>query len=80
TASATTTETMMLMDTYKAWRTTYPGYMESGKLFEEGAPNANVRHSGKANVSYLDGSGKLQSSAYLLERSSGAHTFWDVTQ
>ncbi|MCM8535603.1 MAG: type II secretion system GspH family protein [Lentisphaeraceae bacterium] len=80
TANATTTETMMLMDTYKAWRVTFPSYMDVSQLLEGESDEINLKHFGKANVTFLDGSGALKTASYFLERSSGSHTFWDVTQ
>ncbi|MCH2205255.1 MAG: hypothetical protein MK132_05215 [Lentisphaerales bacterium] len=48
------------------------------KLIIEGESGIIARHLGKANVTYLDGSGKAHSSAYLMSKSSGDNTFWHI--
>jgi prepilin-type N-terminal cleavage/methylation domain-containing protein len=79
-ASGNPTETMLFIDSYNKWRSSWPGYLEINKLHADGEPGVIARHLKKANVHYLDGSGRLRSINYLIGRSSTSHTFWDVEQ
>jgi prepilin-type N-terminal cleavage/methylation domain-containing protein/prepilin-type processing-associated H-X9-DG protein len=72
---ATPTKTMMLMDSHQKYRSSWG--VSSAVLIDAGEQNNVARHLGKANVSYLDGSGKARSVAYLLERTAVTHTFWN---
>lgn len=77
-ALASPTETMMLIDSYNRWSAAWPGYLNMAKLITDGEPGIIARHLGKANVTYLDGSGRSQSAAYLMSKSSGEDTFWHI--
>lgn len=77
---ADTSETSLLMDSYKNWRSSKPGYMKNSHLIE--APNNEniARHNFKANVTFLDGHGVSKSANSLLSLNSPQHTFWDPEQ
>ena len=80
TRQATSSETCMLMDSYKNWRTTSPFYMKDSHLFVGPLEENIARHNLKANVTFLDGHGVAKSVSYLLSKRPNQDTFWDPEQ
>ncbi|MCH2209220.1 MAG: type II secretion system GspH family protein [Lentisphaerales bacterium] len=76
--TATPEETMMLIDSYKNWPRSRSGYMDPDKVVIGAADEIIAKHLKKANVSFLDGSAKGKSPAYLYQRNQWSHTFWDL--
>ena len=74
---ATANETMLLMDAYSNWRSIGIGNMKNGHLILDSVKTNVVRHGKKANVIYLDGSGKARTSAFFLSKNDNTDTFWD---
>lgn len=79
-ATASPSETCLLMDSYDAWRSTGNYNMNLIRLVTDGEPYVIARHLGKANVSYLDGSTKPKSVSFLLSTSDWNCAFWDPEQ
>lgn len=79
-SKATLQETMLLMDSYIFFRAAWTSGFELSKLTQETPQTRIARHSGKANVTYLDGHGTAISYKSLLTMSSDNHTFWDPEQ
>ena len=67
------------MDSYHKFRGIYPNYMISAKLTDGPLEENIARHGLKANVIFLDGSGKAKSHSFLLSK-NGNDTFWDAEQ
>jgi prepilin-type processing-associated H-X9-DG protein len=76
----TTSDTCLLMDSFKNWPGTNYWYMNDSKLIEPVANERIARHQLKANVTYLDGHGLSVSAAFLKAKSTNIDTFWDPTQ
>jgi prepilin-type N-terminal cleavage/methylation domain-containing protein/prepilin-type processing-associated H-X9-DG protein len=76
-SSATTGETLLLMDSHETFRSAWVVSFTMEKLIEAEAMIRIARHSNKTNITFLDGSSSSKSVKYCLERSSGDHTFWD---
>ncbi|MCM8530278.1 MAG: type II secretion system GspH family protein [Lentisphaeraceae bacterium] len=75
---ATSTETALLIDSYNNWPRMRANYFVAEKV-QEGTDQVKIaRHFNKANVSFLDGSSKAKSAAYLYTKTSWLDTFWDI--
>ncbi|MCM8533827.1 MAG: type II secretion system GspH family protein [Lentisphaeraceae bacterium] len=75
--SATASETVMLMDSYKWWVQTQHDQMEKPKLLNESKEWRIARHLLKANITYLDGHSTSKTASFLLSKNDPNDTFWD---
>jgi prepilin-type N-terminal cleavage/methylation domain-containing protein/prepilin-type processing-associated H-X9-DG protein len=76
----TSSDTCLLMDSYKNWPGTNNWYMNDTKLIDPPEKERIARHQLKANVMYLDGHGLSVSVPFLKSKSVNTDTFWDPTQ
>lgn len=73
-----TSETCMLMDSYREWTGAHPWNMNHpSRIQTEGNGYKIARHLIRANVIFLDGHGKSKSDQFLLNQNDPAGTFWD---
>ncbi|MCM8530846.1 MAG: hypothetical protein NE330_06780, partial [Lentisphaeraceae bacterium] len=73
----TSSDTMLLMDSYSNWRSIGIGNMKNEHLLTATEQEKIVRHGKKANVIFLDGSGKTKTTAFFLSKNDSTETFWD---
>ncbi|MCM8535585.1 MAG: type II secretion system GspH family protein [Lentisphaeraceae bacterium] len=69
-------ETMVLMDSYKNWNTTFPSYLAPDKLIEDTETHNIARHLGSANVVRADGSAKPYTWNSLTQHNNYSDNFW----
>ncbi|MCM8531025.1 MAG: prepilin-type N-terminal cleavage/methylation domain-containing protein [Lentisphaeraceae bacterium] len=80
---ASTSETMMLMDSYRYFRSKWTVSFTLERLTQDfdGESNSRIaRHTNNAVVTYLDLSGKARNYKYLFTRNVATDTFWDPLQ
>jgi len=70
-------ETCMLMDSYKNWRSARHNYMKNSHLLEAEGNEKIARHLLKANITFLDGHGTSKKGTSMLSLNSRHDTFWD---
>ena len=73
-------ETVMLMDSYKNWRSARHNYMKNSHLIEADGNEKIARHLLKANITFLDGHGTSKKGTVLLSLNSKHDPFWDPEQ
>ena len=78
TTSSHTSNTMLMMDTYNTtnFSNAWNSQMTSDKVLEASKTERIARHSGKANVSFLDGHAEAKNATYLLTLNNNNNVFW----
>ena len=79
-SQASGAETLMLIDSYKNWRSARHSYMKNSHLLEADGNEKIARHLLKANITFLDGHGTSKKGTTLLSLNSLHDTFWDPQQ
>lgn len=80
TSQADSSKTVLLMDSYKNWRSARNSYMKNSHLFEAEGNEKIARHLLKTNITFLDGHGTPKKGTTLLNLDSRHDTFWDPEQ
>lgn len=75
---ASPSETVATMDSYQIYKGAFSNWMTPEQLTNGPLEENIARHNSKANLIYLDNSGKAKPSKFLQTKNNYYDTFWDV--